>query len=457
MAALRVTAVLAAAAGAVRLAPDAAEVTAACYFAYGLQLNLTGSDQPVEHVIRASDFQRKAFDFYNGLPTAAPLNEAFWVLSLPEDFQQTVARECPALVVLSYLLVAETKLFLEPASARSYAEIGLGLLLGSSDRFRSMLFESWPIQAAADRVQATASWVRSFQARTILVQAPEAPLIDLVVAHCKENLDWLRAMVRQWSASGTGLIRLFIYEKCGQRGDAGSAVPVSHIEVVDGPPGGRKDECSAYLTHLSRVAESRDIAEYSFFLQSDALHHAEPRLLNLVVRSMQQGTLDVQFLHLSKARMIASYSPCKRAIFQQVVGRPQQGMAVGYCCAQFVVRRSAILDRGFAWRRALAAMDEALPPGCEGVRMGAGMHCLVFESIWHAMFGLNERYTPRAEDVSLPVFLRTPEMDGSILPGGSKSEMYFRYATGNDESWLDELTPDFVDVSGARAMGYISR
>ncbi|CAJ1388197.1 unnamed protein product [Effrenium voratum] len=139
------------------------------------------------------------------------------------------------------------------------------------------------------------------------------------------------------------------------------------------------------------------------------------------MRALQLRTLDVAFLHLGQSRMVTSTSPCKRAIFNQVMGRDQQRMATSYCCAQFLVRQDVLLAPEALWQRALAAMDEPLPDGCEHVRHGSGMHCLVFESIWHVMFGYPEAFLPRSEDITLPIFLRIPEADESDLPDGARS------------------------------------
>merc|ERR1719188_2868417 len=97
-----------------RPAPDLAELLSACYFSYALRLDLPESNH---HTIRAADFQRRAWAFYSDEPASAPLEEAYWVLALPTEFQETIAKECPALVSMSYLLVAETKLYLDPPNA----------------------------------------------------------------------------------------------------------------------------------------------------------------------------------------------------------------------------------------------------------------------------------------------------------------------------------------------------
>mmetsp|Transcript_25926 Transcript_25926/g.83619 ORF Transcript_25926/g.83619 Transcript_25926/m.83619 type:complete len:463 (+) Transcript_25926:110-1498(+) len=428
-----------------RQAPDAAEVVSACFFAYTLKLDLPGSNH---HTIRASDFQRKAWDFYLGEPVAAPLEEAYWILALPTEFQEDVSKECAAMVILAYFLVAETKLYLEPAQAMEYVETGVSVLRRIESRTQTMIVESWPVDEALQRFKAEQLSLQTFQATL-----RDGFMVDFVVSHCREDLAWLQTALTRWSLGG--LARLFLYEKCGQQGDVGGVVPTVSVPVVDGPPGGRKDECSAYLTHCLHAARDGNLAVYTLFLQADAPAHTRPHLLNLVVQSIKHGSLDVQFLHLSNARMVSSTSTCKRAIFQQVVGRQPETLPRSYCCAQFLVRRDIITQRGAQiWDNALVAMDAPLPPGCEAVKK-PGMHCLVYESIWHVMFGEREQMRPRAEDVRLPIFLRSQESDASDLPSGANSTVYFQNAAGVDTAWLDDLeTNNNRDMSGASSIGY---
>lgn len=437
-----------------RPAPDGAEIRAACYFAYGLRLDLRDSSQ---HTLRGADFQRKVADFYAGLPAAAPLEEAYWVLSLPEHFQETITKECPALVILSYVLVAETKLYLEPESAAGYAATAASVFQQLDTRLQAMLLESWPIQQASDRYMAMERAVRQSQA-----VAPQGFSVDFVVAHCREDLSWMQAALSHWARSGSA--RVFVYEKCGEGAEprfvdiGGGAIPSVHVAVADDGPAGRRDECSAFLTHLIRHSLEGNLAYYTVFLQGDAYNHVQMRHLDLVMRSVGLATLDVPFLHLSQARMVASSSPCKRAIFEQALGRTPAGMQVSYCCAHFMARWDSVLARGReAWERALSAMDTLPLSGCEAVRPATGMHCLAFEAMWHVFFGMPEKLPPRAEDVGLPVFLRMPEADGSDLPGGGKCELYLANAAGDPSrsAWVDEIDAAGVDVSGARSIGYM--
>lgn len=133
--------------------------------------------------------------------------------------------------------------------------------------------------------------------------------------------------------------------------------------------------------------------------QADAPHHVNPRMLDHVVRAITLRSFDVPFLHLGRAGMVSSTSPCKRAIFRQVTGREMQATPRSYCCAHFVVRRDVLLrSDAVSWAAVLEAMDAPLPAGCEAVRTQVGLHCLIFESMWHALFGLHEQLSPRSQD-----------------------------------------------------------
>merc|ERR1712147_493046 len=126
-----------------------------------------------------------------------------------------------------------------------------------------MMMETWPISKALQRLQSAREEVQ------VLQQTFPGISLDIVVAHCREDLGWLRIALQHWSAND-GLSRLFVYEKCGQAADIGSTIPSYTVPVVDDPRGGRKDECSAYLTHLAWAANGNNAAHFTLFLQADA-------------------------------------------------------------------------------------------------------------------------------------------------------------------------------------------
>lgn len=93
--------------------------------------------------------------------------------------------------------------------------------------------------------------------------------VDLVVCHCREDLEWLNQAMMNWPVATQS--RLFLYEKCGERGRVFGA-SVEHVFVDDVGPSGRKDECSAYLTHLINAAWQQEAAEYTLFMQARGAH-----------------------------------------------------------------------------------------------------------------------------------------------------------------------------------------
>eukprot|EP00913_Durusdinium_trenchii_P002118 g1956.t1 len=58
------------------------------------------------------------------------------------------------MVVLAYLLGAESKLYTEPQVAAELYDVGMGLLQRFEIRTRSLIRESWPIDAALGRLRA---------------------------------------------------------------------------------------------------------------------------------------------------------------------------------------------------------------------------------------------------------------------------------------------------------------
>ena len=97
------------------------ELGNSCYFTY--RMNFIICDQGLDpqtakeeiakgrchqdYRVMGSDFQSISNGYYNQerLP---PLEEAFWLLGLPEHFQSQTMTECPAIMVISYLMIAES-------------------------------------------------------------------------------------------------------------------------------------------------------------------------------------------------------------------------------------------------------------------------------------------------------------------------------------------------------------
>eukprot|EP00971_Amphidinium_carterae_P247221 4909601-Amphidinium_carterae.1 len=65
--------------------------------------------------------------------------------------QAAIKDECPAFFLLSYLLVAEAKLFVAPHEALELGAVAINSLQQLEPRLMSLMMESWPIEQAVNR------------------------------------------------------------------------------------------------------------------------------------------------------------------------------------------------------------------------------------------------------------------------------------------------------------------
>ncbi|KAF4662126.1 hypothetical protein FOZ61_002689 [Perkinsus olseni] len=392
------------------------ELANSCYFTYTLAFHWCdpsreGCDQG--HRIRAADFQLKAERFYAGLGPP-PLEEVYYITGLPDQFQEDLLTECPAMLILAYMVVAEIRLRLGEVrtSASFWAQAHQFLAELESSAAETMM-ESWPILEAQRYYEASVLEIREAQYN----QTQGAPL-GIVVAHCKEDISWLHQDFAGVIPVGSDLA---IYEKCDSTTDYDpylplfSSVQIRHLDDGDT----RQDECSAYLTYI--VSNYGNFPRHILFLQGDALKHASRGLLRLILVGVSFGTVKAQFVHLNSQRLVSAQTKCRKAIYEQVFGVPLEGKLSTYCCAQFLVASSRITARAVDFYEKMARiMNEASPGECSDI-VGHSTHCLIYESLWHVVFGEPPALPRRVEDASLPAFLRPLEEEAeSFLPRGSK-------------------------------------
>ena len=135
---------------------------------------------------------------------------------------------------------------------------------------------------------------------------------------------------------------------------------------------------------------------------------------------MVQKTLDVGFLHLNELRIVDSQTRCKKDVYAELFGHFPTEKISTYCCAQFVVHKSRILQVSYDFfYKMKTMMDGPSPDSCADVT-GHSTHCLVFESLWHVIFGEPTGYPRRGENVNLPLFLRFEQDFESKMPRGSR-------------------------------------
>ena len=77
--------------------------------------------------------------------------------------------------------------------------------------------------------------------------------------------------------------------------------------------------------------------------------------------------------------------------------------------------------------------QEAPKPFCNDIK-GHSTHCLMYEAIWHVLWGEPDVLPIRGENPDLPLFLRARDMDNeSYLPTGSQ---YLTTALGMNETMV---------------------
>ncbi|CAE7693266.1 acbC [Symbiodinium sp. CCMP2592] len=236
--------------------------------------------------------------------------------------------------------------------------------------------------------------------------AASSARLDLVVAHCREPLDWLHTKLTKMPPGS----RLFLYEKCGAWTDPSSfaAGPFQAVRVIARPDIGaaRGDECSAYLTHI--LANYQKLADFIVFLQSDPMDHLHMDFLDLVLRSIAAGTYDVGFLPLNGPRHVRTLTPCLQAVHEEIFGENLTALVGPYCCAQFAVSRETVQQRSLDFfSRMLSLVDGSRDVdlcGVEGTKRST--QCYGFEFLWHVVFGEEVDPPSREDDMRLPVSLR---------------------------------------------------
>lgn len=334
-------------------------------------------------VFDGTAFQQRALEFYEGV--AAPPMQDVWLVTLlariPGSWDHDVTPlgdlmelECRGVLLLAAILYSEYLAFVAPAAVllKSFqfaAQVHEG---------RGLAFElASDIDKLAPVQQAGASLHRSLQvalaAATKASQAP--PLVDVVVAHCREDLGWARAWLRrvlrdEWTPEVRGLrLRLLIFERCAAEGEG--AVPaaggiISGQALIEGllRLGGAVDPGSAAVplpeppgfenvayVHYCRSHAWRD-AEHTIFLHGAPFDHLEAQMLYDVLRALALGTYSVPFLHLNAKRLpLTETEKCVRELLQPATAAWSAGGAAtaelptqlsSYCCSQFVVSRARL-------------------------------------------------------------------------------------------------------------------
>ncbi|CAE8672844.1 unnamed protein product [Polarella glacialis] len=421
---------------------DRRESEIGCHWTSRLKFSICdASGECHDAEILAFDFQRRAWSYYEsnrshpegpegavGRALAPPLEESFWITSMPKEDMLGAFELCPGLVVTAFFLVAEAQLTAlgqlpgQP-SALDTAKAYMHFLHAQSLIEYQVMEEMWPVVEARERAD---------KARAAAADRTSRPSVDIVIARCRTSLHWL------WELPLPPQARLLIYEKCevpeGElekqlSGVAGKVATVLRVPALDSGEW-MSGECGAYLQHILTAVrgarEETELADFTVFIHDDAPRHLKPEFLGLVFHALASGTYDVPFLNLAHERYLQMATPCLKQLYSQVFGRELQGRLSTYCCGHFVVGAARIratpqgqFER--LWQAVSQGSYTALAGGqCEV----ANMPCYVVEHIWHVLFG-EEGIAPwRSEDVRLPLRFRYEGGRDTMLPSPLKLSPY---------------------------------
>ncbi|CAD7952075.1 unnamed protein product [Amoebophrya sp. A25] len=174
-----------------------------------------------------------------------------------------------------------------------------------------------------------------------------------------------------------------------------------------------------------QVIGDPDLGDFTIFLHGDPISHWQQfqySYLNLMLSAMQQGRLDVRFLHLSTPRLVAVRTPCQDQVFRYVMGRGREGLLETYCCAQFLVSKKQLMSIPESrLERLQQIVDGSIPDLCErvgptyekyqGQRLS---YCYSLEFMWHVILGDQPEGEPlRSDNAEVPFFLRWKDNEES--------------------------------------------
>lgn len=364
---------------------------------------------PLQWRLVAWDFQDELAMFYDRFGAcirrcpAPPLNTAYLVLALPDHLHEQIQKECIGLLIGSLFLIAEARLPVDPPEARR-------LLAAAFQLGGAAAAPGWPLAAAEERLRELSQIAAA--AVSPIVPPSGVPAVgcgaaelDVVVAHCDEDLAWL-AELRGPPA------HIFVYTKCGPA----TLPPGLRCASVEALPNSAM-ESMAYATHMHQ--QYGRFARFTAFVQGRPHEHAPRALFSDALSSMRLGTYDVGFLHLNMRRFLAGTSYCLRDMHERILGEQAPPAFGSYCCSQYIVRRDRLEARPVeVYERALGLLVGKLPMAC-AQDMGYDARpriaaSALFEHLWHHLLGEEAVLPLRRGDGRLPLFARRDSEAGEL-------------------------------------------
>lgn len=376
-----------------------------------------------------SDYRRQAWIFYNQNETSYAF---LWLNSIAYANLDFVREACPAAALLALLLRAEERLPMREGEPPliEYAALAGDVPIGVRER--------WPLRQGLDRVRLLAERLATPGEYTVDVVMPycDEPLHELLSTSTGYDEPWLATRVPLRHA------RLILYrlEMCGAAGEEDGQLPphvatvaphFASVKVFSVRARPEAWEVARYFMHVAHRYD--DLADFTIFLHPDVFEHVNPRTFRNVMQSLRVGTfcrsglgvgdeLDGEvdglgwcgFLSLSHQYLarpsrvltpsadctdlsLASFDELRRDLLGHVETQEEARDDFGsYCCSQFLVHRSRILQWSHAWyQRAVAGIEWE--------------HCATsyMELLWHAIFNRGRLHDAKRQmRLELPLFLR---------------------------------------------------
>eukprot|EP00929_Paragymnodinium_shiwhaense_P000531 TRINITY_DN100774_c0_g1_i1.p1 TRINITY_DN100774_c0_g1~~TRINITY_DN100774_c0_g1_i1.p1 ORF type:complete len:523 (-),score=60.32 TRINITY_DN100774_c0_g1_i1:57-1625(-) len=325
-------------------------------------------------------------------------------------------------------------LHLEDRMALDNPEVLLGQVAKYGLRLQSAMqkgqvtahdLQRWPLGLGLERVHEA----RQHAGRVAMGRSRN---VTLVIAYCREPLDWMRTTLSRYMLPHLGIT--FVRKCAGV--DVLRALPlrglwrsVDVVDVDDLPL--IADECSAYFGYLEQRYER--LPHYMVFVHGDAPEHIgaleRPNMLDDTLKALVNG-VHLPFMHISMNRVTMRWDPTSMSVlWRGLFGDslvPDPGEVKTYCCSHMVVSRERAQLRSQAWYKHATQFIMGtesyhyLPVGRPRAALkdiSCNLPCQNMMFLWHIVFG-EGLYTPhRMLDVGLPLFAKVRNVRLKYLEG----------------------------------------
>lgn len=314
--------------------PTENELANTCYFTY--RMNFIICDQTLsqeeaaeaikrgechsDYKIMGANFQMESDKYVLG-EAPPPLEAAFWLIGMPENFQSRTMEECPGVMILSYVVIAEAALFLHgPKNDLATGFVRDAAVISRTMKYQEVVMNSWSINAAFYAFQRLHTSVLE---QTESLKEKNLDLsVNVVVCRC--GTESLKILEKRLELIDRKATRIYVQELCLeetalqiaakdpgnlQMKDANSYLDVALQLATEFYPQTFQNITMTTLASpsCSPVLPSElTVADYTMFLgraEYELQNNANSRFLDLVFRSLEINTFIISdFVHLGNFR-----------------------------------------------------------------------------------------------------------------------------------------------------------